>query len=216
MPQDKLRALRLHSGGDVRIEASKSDDLVNASFGVQGGDAARTANAAAGTINTVLQGTDHLNGSAATQVQLQPQPDATPVPIAGLAIEIAARAQSGRNRFEIRLDPPELGRIDVRLDVDRNGQVTSRLVVDRVDTLEQLRRDAGDLQRALQDAGLKTGDNGLQFSLRDQGFAGRDNDAPRPDMARVIIPDNTVASDETVQATYGRTAWVRGGIDIRV
>src|SRR5262249_35481774 len=48
------------------------------------------------------------------------------VPVAGLAVEIAARAQAGRNRFEIRLDPPELGRIDVRLDVDASGQVTSR------------------------------------------------------------------------------------------
>jgi flagellar hook-length control protein FliK len=39
---------------------------------------------------------------------------AAAVPLAGLAVEIAARAQAGHNRFEIRLDPPELGRIDVR------------------------------------------------------------------------------------------------------
>ena len=90
------------------------------------------------------------------------------VPIAGLALEIAARVQSGRSRFEIRLDPPELGRIDVRLDVDRSGQVTSRLVVDKAETLDLLRRDAPELERALQQAGLKTGDNGLQFALRDQ------------------------------------------------
>ena len=63
-------------------------------------------------------------------------------PAAGLAVEIAARAQTGQNRFEIRLDPPELGRIDVRLDIDSSGQVTSRLVVERADTLEHLRRDS--------------------------------------------------------------------------
>src|SRR5262249_58012007 len=51
---------------------------------------------------------------------------ATAVPIAGLALQIAARAQAGNNRFEIRLDPPELGRIDVRLGVDREGRVSSR------------------------------------------------------------------------------------------
>ncbi|MPZ41010.1 MAG: hypothetical protein GEU95_23785 [Rhizobiales bacterium] len=56
-----------------------------------------------------------------------------PMPLESIAVEIAARAQNGRNRFEIRLDPPELGRIDVRLDIDRSGQVTSRLVVERVD-----------------------------------------------------------------------------------
>ena len=45
---------------------------------------------------------------------------------------------------------------------------TSRLTVDRADTYDLLRRDAAGLERALQDAGLKTADNGLQFSLRDQ------------------------------------------------
>jgi len=42
------------------------------------------------------------------------------VPLSGVAIEIAASAKSGKSRFEIRLDPADLGRIDVRIDVDRN------------------------------------------------------------------------------------------------
>jgi hypothetical protein len=138
------------------------------------------------------------------------------VPIAGLAVEIAARAQAGSSRFEIRLDPPELGRIDVRLDVDRNGQVTSRLVVDRVETLEHLRRDSADLERALQQAGLKTADNGLQFTLRDQSFAGRDDRVPSPDVARVIVPDPELAPVDALPNGYGRRHRAGGGIDIRV
>src|SRR5207253_320920 len=39
----------------------------------------------------------------------QAQPAA--VPLSGLAVEIATQAQAGRHHFEIRLDPPELGRI---------------------------------------------------------------------------------------------------------
>lgn len=62
------------------------------------------------------------------------------------------RRSRGKNRFEIRLDPPELGRIEVRIDVDHDGNVTSRLTVDRADTYDLLRRDATDLERALQDA----------------------------------------------------------------
>jgi flagellar hook-length control protein FliK len=136
-------------------------------------------------------------GAAAPAAPAQAPADPTLVPVAGLAVEIAARAQAGRNRFEIRLDPPELGRIDVRLDVDSSGNVTSRLVVERAETLEVLRRDAPELQRALQDAGLKTSDNGLQFTLRDQNFAGRqDRDAPMP-AARLIVPaaDSGVATE---------------------
>jgi len=60
------------------------------------------------------------------------------VPLSGLAMEIAASAKSGKSRFEIRLDPADLGRIDVRIDVDRNGQVTSHLTVERPETLSLL------------------------------------------------------------------------------
>ena len=38
-----------------------------------------------------------------------------------------------------------------------------------------LQQDAPQLQRALQDAGLKTGDSGLQFSLRDQSSSGQNS-----------------------------------------
>jgi flagellar hook-length control protein FliK len=137
------------------------------------------------------------------------------VPIAGLAVEIAARAQAGQNRFEIRLDPPDLGRIDVRLDIDSSGQVTSRLVVERADTLEHLRRDAAGLERALQDAGLKTGENGLQFSLRDQGFAGRDDNSQSAATARMLVPDPDLAPVEVAANAYGRMMRA-GGVDIRV
>ena len=106
------------------------------------------------------------------------------VPIAGLAVEIVSRAHEGLRRFEIRLDPPELGRIDVRLDVDRGGNVTSRLTVERAETLDLLRRDAPQLERALQHAGLNT-EGGLQFSLRDQNFANREQTRPeRRDLHR--------------------------------
>jgi len=61
---------------------------------------------------------------------------------------------------------------NVRLEVDRDGKVTSRLVVDRPETLNILRQDAPALERSLQQAGLKTADDALQFSLRDQGGFG--------------------------------------------
>jgi flagellar hook-length control protein FliK len=162
--------------------------------------------------------TPAASGPAAPSTPAHAPADAALVPVAGLAVEIAARAQAGRNRFEIRLDPPELGRIDVRLDVDSSGNVTSRLVVERADTLEVLRRNAPELQRALQDAGLKTSDNGLQFTLRDQNFAGRrDRDAPTP-AARLIVPDADagVATETAPDYGYSRNRTRSRGLDIRV
>jgi flagellar hook-length control protein FliK len=137
------------------------------------------------------------------------------VPLAGLAVAIASRAQAGSNQFDIRLDPPELGRIDVRLDVDGNGQVTSHVTVDRADTLQLLQSQQPQLERALEQAGLKTADNGLQFTLRDQSFAGQNGGGgAQQNAAQLVIPDTELPPVETAQI-YSRFN-LGGGVDIRV
>jgi len=145
-----------------------------------------------------------------------PPAQALAVPLAGVAIEIAGRALEGKNHFEIRLDPPELGRIEVRLDVDRNGNTTTHMIADRSDTLNLLRNDSSDLQRALQDAGLKTSDNGMQFSLRDQSMGQQQSNTPTPGAAQIVVNDNTLAAIDITPRSYTRLAGMGGGIDIRV
>jgi flagellar hook-length control protein FliK len=139
------------------------------------------------------------------------------VPLSGLAVEIAANAQSGKSRFDIRLDPAELGRIDVRMDVDRHGQVTSHVTVERPETLAMLRQDAPQLQRALADAGLKTGDGGLQFSLRDQSSSGQNggNESGR-NAQRLIVSEEDAVPAVTAQRSYGRMLGSNSGVDIRI
>ena len=140
-----------------------------------------------------------------------------PVPLGGLALEIVASARSGKSRFDIRLDPADLGRIDVRIDVDRNGQVTSHLTVEKPETLSMLRQDAPLLQRALDDAGVKTGDGGLQFSLRDQSSSGHNNDNETGRNARrLVIGDEDTIPAAVAGRTYGRMLGSSSGVDIRV
>jgi chemotaxis protein MotD len=149
---------------------------------------------------------------------VMPQKDVTapssPVPIDGVAVEIASKALEGVNRFEIRLDPPELGRIEVRLDVDRNGEIASHVMADRQDTLDLLRRDAPQLERALNDAGLRTAGNGLQFSLRDHGQSHREQQ-PFANASRLVVSDENLAAD-SMPRHYYRPASLAGGLDIRV
>jgi flagellar hook-length control protein FliK len=142
----------------------------------------------------------------------------TTVPIAGLTVEIVSQFNAGSNRFDFRLDPPELGRINVRLDVDRDGKVTSRLVADRPETLDILRRNAPELERSLQQSGLKTADNGLQFSLRDQGgfnaFTGQN---PYPQNGSPTGTTRMVAPDRDLPPVDGgHPSGAATGIDIRV
>ena len=133
-------------------------------------------------------------------------------------MEIAASAKSGKSRFEIRLDPAELGRIDVRIDVDRNGQVTSHLTVERPETLSMLRQDANQLQKALDNAGLSTGNSGLQFSLRDQSQSGQQNNngQSNPNAHRLIVSEDDTIPASVAGRSYGRAFGASGGVDIRV
>ncbi|WP_213775904.1 flagellar hook-length control protein FliK [Bradyrhizobium sp. dw_78] len=139
------------------------------------------------------------------------------VPLNGLAVEIAASAKNGKSSFEIRLDPADLGRIDVRINVDSTGQMTSHLTVEKPETLSMLQQDAPQLQRALNDAGFKTGDSGLQFSLRDQSSSGQNGgNGGNRNPQRLVISSEETAPAAAAGRTYGRMTGSSSGVDIRV
>ena len=52
-------------------------------------------------------------------------------------------------------------------------------------------------ERALEQAGLKTADNGLQFTLRDQSFTGQNGggNGAQPRAAQLVIPDPDLPAD---------------------
>jgi flagellar hook-length control protein FliK len=96
--------------------------------------------------------------------------------------------------------------------------VTTHMTADRADTLQLLQSQQPQIEQALQDAGLKTADNGLQFTLRDQSFAGGQNNGAGSQQSnnptQVIIPDGDLPPVAATQA-YAR-AGLGSGVDIRV
>jgi flagellar hook-length control protein FliK len=96
-----------------------------------------------------------------------------------LAFELVRQVQHGNTQFQIRLDPPELGRIDVRMDIDSQGNVLARLTVDKVETLDLMQRDQRALERALAQAGLDANKTSLEFSLRQNMSQRQDRDQPQ-------------------------------------
>ena len=67
----------------------------------------------------------------------------------------------------------------------------------------------------MQDAGLKTNDNSLQFSLRDQSM-GQQQTSAGPDAAQITVTDEIPPSVDVIPQNYGRLAGTGGGLDIRV
>ncbi|MHA6690861.1 flagellar hook-length control protein FliK [Devosia sp. A449] len=93
-----------------------------------------------------------------------------------LAFELVRQVSDGNTRFQIRLDPAELGKIDVRLDIDASGKVNARLTVEKAETLDLMQRDQRGLERALQQAGLDGAKTNLEFSLKQNPFSGGQQD----------------------------------------
>lgn len=119
-----------------------------------------------------------------------------------LAFEIVRQVNDGNTRFQIRLDPPELGRIDVKLDIDKSGQVHARLTVEKAETLDLMQRDQRGLERALQQAGLDGSKTNLEFSLKQNPFSsggqhGQDGGSGNP----IFGDDVTAEADDTPPPT---------------
>ncbi|MEC9369443.1 MAG: flagellar hook-length control protein FliK [Pseudomonadota bacterium] len=163
------------------------------------------------------------SGGAGQALQLKPayappppSPAAPAIPLQGIAVHIAQQAQSGARRFDIRLDPPELGRIEVRLDVNREGHVHTHLVVERSETLDLLQRDSRQLERALQDAGLDTSQGSMKFSLKEHGAGQHGAREGSSDHYDVKTKDGTEDMPEEQPVWQGRAYTGRIGLDIRI
>lgn len=161
-----------------------------------------------------------LVGEVAQKVAAQTNAPGSVVPVHAVAVAIAARANAGSTRFDIRLDPAELGRIEVSLTLDREGRVKSKIVAEKPETLELLQRDQRNLERTLNQAGLSTSEGSVEFSLKDQGGQGMGRDQDNRDGARqwraIVEEPATAAVPQMSAATYARLAAARGGVDIRI
>jgi flagellar hook-length control protein FliK len=142
----------------------------------------------------------------------QPQPN-----VPALAVQIAVRSQSGARQFDIRLDPPELGHVEVRLSIDATGKASAHLSADQPQTLDLLQKDSTSLTRALREAGLDVSQDGLNFSLRQQGQqAGQDSGGGPAFSRRGAL---SLSASSSIDATTTSATWrspADGRLDIRV
>jgi len=133
-----------------------------------------------------------------------------------LAVEIAAKSQSGAKQFDIRLDPPELGRVEVRLSIDATGKASAHLSADQPQTLSLLQKDASVLTRALRDAGLDVSQDGLNFSLRQQNDNNQSGNAGSGNRRSRNFSLSATTSVDATAMTAAYRGPANGRLDIRV
>jgi flagellar hook-length control protein FliK len=183
-------------------------------------DAAAPKFAATNTIVVPSAGQPGLSQTQAADftqhIQVTAQPHESSPNLPALAVDIVAKSLGGAKQFDIRLDPPELGRVEVRLSIDATGKASAHLSADQPQTLTLLQKDASVLTRALRDAGLDVSQNGLNFSLRQQ--SGQDSGAgasPGRRSGRGLSLTATTSIEATAaSAAYSGPA--DGRLDIRV
>lgn len=184
--------------------AQNTATLSGQAQGTAAGPAATNAQSAAGTAAT--------NAAQAAQ---RPAASFRAEILEQISVNIQKAVKDGTDKISIQLRPAELGRVDVRIEVTGDGRAHVHVTADRSDTLDLLQRDARDLARALQDAGLRADAGQMQFSLREQAADQRQARARSNDGARGI--DAAGAADpETADVLPAWTPTAQPGrVDIR-
>lgn len=135
--------------------------------------------------------------------------------------QLTDAAISRKGTITLQVRPEKLGRVEVKLEFGQDNHVRALVTADTAEALEALKSDARGLERALQDAGLKTDDTSLSFQLRGgDGEARRGDQQSRP--ARTAADtgegDSTESSTDSTdaQTRAAAKAAARGGVDVRI
>jgi flagellar hook-length control protein FliK len=135
-----------------------------------------------------------------------------------VSVKITKALQAGQDRITIRLNPAELGRVEVKMELNLDGRTTAIVTVDNRETLDVLRRDSSDLQKALEEGGLKLSDSDLSFNLRgDEGQTAEDDqDSAGGDKGEEEdITDNLSETEPEVILAHEGGVLVNGRVDVR-
>jgi len=156
----------------------------------------------------IASGATPSAGDGPRGTAVPPQLQSAPAATIQIYNRIIERADGRAQRFEVRLDPAELGRVDVRIEIGADRKVHAVLAAHDSAALSDLMRGQRALERALADAGIDLADNGVRFELaRDNGGPAsqhRESDG-RPAQQNVWRRFETMtlpASDETTLAAH--------------
>lgn len=90
-------------------------------------------------------------------------------PAEQVSVQIQNGIRNGNDRIQIKLTPASMGTVEVKLELSPDKTVQAIVMADKPETLEILERDARVLQKALEEAGLRTNSDSLSFAQRDPG-----------------------------------------------
>ncbi|MBE6445534.1 MAG: flagellar hook-length control protein FliK [Alphaproteobacteria bacterium] len=81
-------------------------------------------------------------------------------------VNITKSAVKGVDKIDVRLKPEDLGNIEIKMQISKDGKLQAHITASRPETIEILRNEVQDLEKAFNDAGFKTDDDSFTFSFQ--------------------------------------------------
>lgn len=214
-PELKFNAALLQAAGDdIALQAG-------ATTGSNQGQPQHQTAAIGAT--SAMQATHSAHQTAATQTAARHLNAYVPVG-EQVGVQIRKGVADGLDKISIKLDPGNLGKVEIKLEIGHDGRLQAVIAADKPETLQLLQQDVKNLEQSLRDSGLKTDQQSLSFTLRDQNQAGegRDGNGAGNGRQRNRGGDEyaeTGAHTDPAQlaaANAQRVAAARGGLDLRI
>jgi len=132
-------------------------------------------------------------------------------PAEQVSVQVQNGIRNGNDKIQIKLSPASLGNVEVKLELSPDKTVQAIVYADKAETLEMLERDARILQKALEEAGLRTNSDSLSFAQRDSGGsanpqADAGDRAARQQNSGNVTTDGDEHNDATLIDTQTRRA----------
>lgn len=182
--QKAMAQAKIDGGGvDTKaqsLQSASSTAQVAKAGGAEGATPTQTANPTASTQNT-------QQANAPKQAQHAQNAQTRHEVTEQVKVQINKALNDGVDRIRIQLKPAHLGRVDVQMEMTHDGRVSAVISADNKDTLDLLKQDSRELERALREAGLDLNSGDLSFNLRGQGgSASQQSEDGRPSMAKAL------------------------------
>ncbi|MDB5497337.1 MAG: flagellar hook length determination-like protein [Phenylobacterium sp.] len=145
-----------------------------------------------------------------------------PQTVANLAAQIAKKLDGRSTRFDVQLEPAGLGKVDVRVEIGAGGRMSAAMAFDTPQAAAELRSRAGELQRALEQAGFDIS-GGLSFDVAGDSGQGGQAQGQNPDanpnaafrgQAFQAVLDTAADAAPSSQLAFRQSS--AAGVDIRI
>ncbi len=182
-----------------------------------GGATSATADSSASNAtNNAAQQAQNTEKSAPAQASAQNRPTSLSQNVTEqVSIKITKALQAGNDRISVKLNPAELGRVEVKMELGHDGRVMAVVTAEKQDTLDLLRRDASDLQKALQEGGMDLNSGDMTFNLKgDEGELAENKGSGKGNGGEDDLADDLDVPTEILTAQDGGVL-ANGRIDVR-